>query len=106
MYADRIGEWRFRFCCAEGVARVRSSEGYNAKANALKAIESVRRNAQEERRFDFKVNSRGRHFFTLRARNGNILAVSRNHVDPDELHADAAVLRDQATGAPVAEDAG
>ncbi len=93
IYLDRMSEWRFRFVCGAGVPRLRASEGYNAKANVQKAVESVRRNAQDERRYEFKVNSRGKHFFTLRARNGNTLGVSRNHGELDELEADAETLR-------------
>ena len=103
IYADRLGEWRFRYCCSESQPRLRASEGYSAKVNALKAVESLRRNAPIDARYDFKVNSRGRHFFTLRARNGNILAVSRNHVDEDDLHADVAKIRAEIEDAQVVE---
>ena len=105
VYADRIGEWRFRFACAEGTQRLRASEGYNAKVNALKAIDSVRRNVLEAKRFDYKQNSRGKHFFTVKARNGNILAVSRNHAELDQLEEDAGVIARQAPAADVREEA-
>ncbi len=106
VYNDRMGEWRFRFMCTIGINRLRASEGYNAKASALKAIESVKRNLQEQRRFDYKLNSRGKHFFTLRARNGNILAVSRNHLELDDLEGDINVLKHQAPRAEVVEGPG
>lgn len=105
VYADRIGEWRFRFICNEGFARLRGSEGYNAKVNAYKAIESVRRNALEPRRYEYKANSRGKHFFVLRARNGNILAVSRNQVDRGDLEDDADVIRAEVETAILREEA-
>lgn len=90
--------------CEAGIARLRASEGYNAKANALKAVESVRRNATETRRYEYKENSRGKHFFTLRARNGHTLAVSRNADELDELEADAEVLRWQAPQAILVDE--
>ena len=103
IYTDRVGEWRFRFTCHAGVARLRASEGYNAKVNVLKAVESVKRNVVESRRFDYKTNSRGKHFFTVKARNGNILAVSRNHGELDELEEDATVIASEAPDAEVEE---
>ena len=99
VYADRIGEYRFRFTCGDGVARLRASEGYTAKANALKAVESVRKNALLEQRYDFKQNNRGKHFCTVKARNGNILAVSRNHVSYDELLDDVEAIKAEVEGA-------
>ena len=93
VYPDRIGEWRFRFICNEGFARLRASEGYNAKVNAYKAVESVRRNALEPNRYEYKANSRGKHFFVLKARNGRVLAVSRNHRELGDLQDDADVIR-------------
>ena len=104
LYTDRLGEWRFRFVCEEGIQRLRASEGYNAKVNVLKAIDSVRRNAIEEKRYDFKQNSRGKFFFTIKARNGNTLAVSRNHSELDLLETDAEVIAAQTQIAPVYEE--
>jgi len=95
IYPDKIGEWRFRFLCSLGESRLRASEGYSAKVNAFKGVDSVIRNMDEDKRIDFKTNSRGKHFFTIKARNGNILAVSKNHVELDALESDLAIIREQ-----------
>jgi len=103
IYPDKIGEWRFRFLCAKGESRLRASEGYNAKVNAYKGIDSVIRNMDEDKRLDFKTNSRGKHFFTIKARNGNILAMSRNHLELESLESDLAVIREQLRSAETVE---
>lgn len=104
IYPDRIGEWRFRFVCDLGESRLRASEGYNAKVNAYKAVESVRRNVGEPKRFEYKANSRGKHFFVLKARNGNILAVSRNHAELGDLQDDADVVQEEVPVAVIREE--
>ncbi len=43
VYKDKAGEFRFRFRASNGEAMF-SSEGYKAKASALKAIESIKKN--------------------------------------------------------------
>lgn len=103
VYTDKIGEFRFRFLCDSGESRLRASEGYNAKVNAIKGIDSVMRNIDDDKRIEFKVNSRGKHFFTVKARNGNILAVSRNQEELDTLEEDLVIIRQQFAKAEVSE---
>lgn len=44
VYQDKSGEFRFRFKASNGETMF-SSEGYKAKASALSAIESIKKNA-------------------------------------------------------------
>ena len=44
VYKDKKGETRFRYRAANGEIMF-SSEGYKAKASAMKAIESIKKNA-------------------------------------------------------------
>lgn len=44
VYKDKAGEFRFRFRASNGEAMF-SSEGYKAKASALSAIDSIKKNA-------------------------------------------------------------
>ena len=103
IYSDRIGEWRFRFICTQGYSRLRASEGYNAKVNALKGVESVSKNLHEEKRLEFKQNTRDKHFFTLKSRNGNILAMSRNHEVFGDLEEDLQIIREQFNTAEIVD---
>ncbi len=43
VYQDKAGEYRFRFRASNGEIMF-SSEGYAAKASALKSIESLKKN--------------------------------------------------------------
>ncbi|TBG69829.1 YegP family protein [Rhizobium leguminosarum] len=43
VYKDKGGEFRFRFKASSGEAMF-SSEGYKAKASAMSAIESIKKN--------------------------------------------------------------
>jgi len=45
LYTDRAGEWRWRLKHGNGNILATSSEGYKAKADALKGIESVKASA-------------------------------------------------------------
>ncbi|MCS0496202.1 YegP family protein [Ancylobacter mangrovi] len=44
VYKDKAGEFRFRFKASNGESMF-SSEGYKAKASAMGAIESIKKNA-------------------------------------------------------------
>jgi uncharacterized protein YegP (UPF0339 family) len=44
VYTDKKGETRFRFKASNGEVMF-SSEGYKAKASAVKAIDSIKKNA-------------------------------------------------------------
>lgn len=46
VYKDKAGEYRFRFRAANGEVMF-GSEGYSAKASALKSIESIKKHAPD-----------------------------------------------------------
>ncbi|AJD42722.1 YegP family protein [Rhizobium mongolense] len=46
VYKDKAGEFRFRFKASNGESMF-NSEGYKAKASALSAIESIKKNAPD-----------------------------------------------------------
>lgn len=52
------------------------SQGYKAKASAENGIESVKRNAQDDSRFDRKVSTNDKPYFNLIATNGQIIGTS------------------------------
>lgn len=53
-----------------------TSEGYAAKAGCTNGIESVRKNAQLDERYERKTSSNGKPFFNLKASNGQIIGTS------------------------------
>lgn len=53
-----------------------ASQGYKAKASCENGIESVRKNSQDDARFDRKTSSNGKPYFNLTATNGQIIGNS------------------------------
>lgn len=53
-----------------------TSEGYSTKANCLKGIESVKKNALDDSKFDKKTSANGKEYFNLKATNGQIIGTS------------------------------
>jgi uncharacterized protein YegP (UPF0339 family) len=67
----------FQFVLKAGNGQViLASEGYSTKAACENGIESVRKNAQEEARFDKLESKNGKLYFNLKASNGQIIGNS------------------------------
>ncbi|WP_420148440.1 YegP family protein [Spirosoma sp.] len=54
-----------------------TSEGYTSKAGCLNGVESVKNNAQDDSKFDRKESVNGKHYFNLKATNGQIIGTSQ-----------------------------
>lgn len=68
----------FQFVLKAGNGEViLSSEGYSSKSNCLNGIESVKRNSQDDSKFDKLEAKDGRMFFNLKATNGQIIGSSQ-----------------------------
>lgn len=94
------GEFYFKLLNADGKTLVRS-EGYNAKASCTNGIESVRRNAGEDERYDIKTASDGRPYFNLKASNGQIVGTSPMFADTAACAAAVAATKAGAAEAPI-----
>ena len=68
-------EFQFSLRAGNG-QEILASEGYVAKASCLNGIESVRKNSQVEERFEVKVSKNEKHYFNLKATNGQIIGTS------------------------------
>ena len=67
----------FQFVLKAGNGQViLASQGYNDKAGAKNGIESVRKNSQDDGKFDRKSSSNGKPYFNLLAGNGQIIGSS------------------------------
>lgn len=78
LYADKAGEFRFRLKAGNGEI-ILASEGYKQKASALNGIESVRKNANDEARFEKKETSSGKPRFNLKSTNGQVIGTSESY---------------------------
>ena len=69
------GEFRFKLKAGNGQT-ILTSEGYSSKANCLSGVESVRKNSQDNSKYDRKTSSNGKYYFNLKATNGQIIGTS------------------------------
>ncbi|MFB2120420.1 YegP family protein [Parapedobacter sp. 2B3] len=69
------GEFQFNLKAGNGEV-ILTSEGYTAKASCLNGIESVKKNASDDNRYDRKEAKNGKFFFNLKAGNGQIIGSS------------------------------
>lgn len=69
------GDFQFNLKAANGEI-ILSSEGYTTKSNCQNGIDSVKRNAADEAKYDRKIASNGKLYFTLEATNGQTIGIS------------------------------
>lgn len=96
---------QFHFNLLAGNSQViLTSEMYKAKDSALNGIESVRKNSQREGAFEIKTSSNEKHYFVLKATNGQVvgqsqmyrsLAACKGGIESVQKNAPAAPLDDQ-----------
>ncbi|MEP7266871.1 MAG: YegP family protein [Saprospiraceae bacterium] len=69
------GEFQFNLKADNG-QNILSSEGYAAKASCLNGIESVKKNSQEDARFELLTSTNNKFYFNLKATNGQVIGTS------------------------------
>ena len=69
------GEFQFNLKSANGQT-ILSSEGYSTKSNCENGIDSVRKNSQDDSKYDRKTSSNGKAYFNLKATNGQVIGTS------------------------------
>lgn len=69
------GEYQFNLKAGNGQT-ILSSEGYTTKANCQKGIESVRKNSQDDSKYESKTSTNGKFYFNLKSTNGQIIGTS------------------------------
>jgi uncharacterized protein YegP (UPF0339 family) len=70
------GQDYFRLKAGNGEV-VFTSQGYKSRKSCLNGIESVRKNAQDPKRFECQVAKDGREYFVLKAANGQVIGKSQ-----------------------------
>lgn len=69
------GEFQFNLKAGNGEV-ILASEGYTAKTSCLNGIESVKKNAPDDNRYERKEAKNGKFFFNLKAGNGQVIGTS------------------------------
>ena len=102
LYSDKAGEFRFRLKAGNGEI-ILSSEGYKKRASAMNGIESVKKNAANEARYEKKEGSSGKFSFNLKAANGQVIGTSQSYKSESGRDNGVESVKKNAPGAPVAE---
>lgn len=74
------GEFQFNLKATNGQV-ILTSQGYKTKATCMNGIESVKKNCQEEKRFEIKEAANGKPFFNLMATNGQVIGTSQMYAN-------------------------
>lgn len=96
------GQVHFNLLASNGQV-ILSSEQYKARASALKGIESVRRNAARDGAFESKSASNGKHYFVLKATNGQVIGQSQMYANATSCQNGIDSVRKHAVDAALAE---
>lgn len=98
------GEFQFNLKAGNGQT-ILTSEGYTTKAACENGIDSVRKNASDDKRYERKTSTSNKYYFTLKAGNGQVIGSSEmyesiasreNGIESVKSNAASALLDDQA----------
>lgn len=78
IYKDKAGEFRFRLKASNGQT-ILASEGYSAKPACLNGVESVKKNASDDARYERKDTASGKFMFNLKAANSQVIGTSESY---------------------------
>lgn len=97
------GEFQFNLKAGNGQG-ILASEGYSSKSGCEKGIESVKKNSQDDSKFDKLTAKNGKPYFNLKATNGQIIGTSEmyestsardNGIESVKTNAPTATIDDQ-----------
>lgn len=97
------GEFQFNLKATNGQV-ILTSEGYTTKTACINGVESVKKNAVLENRFEVKVAKNGKPFFNLKASNGQTIGASQMYSSERTMKAGIASVMKNAPEAPVVEE--
>lgn len=82
---------------------VLSSQAYESRAAALEGIDSVRRSAADDARFERKTATNGERYFVLRAANGQVVGKSEMYRSPSAMEKGISSVRSNCASTVVRE---
>jgi hypothetical protein len=97
---DAKGEYRFNLKAGNGQV-ILSSEGYGAMDGCTNGIESVKKNASDDGRYERKEASNGKLHFNLKAANGQVIGTSQMYADKGGMENGIESVKSNAPGASV-----
>ncbi|WP_313805951.1 YegP family protein [Flavobacterium sp.] len=97
------GEFQFVLKAGNGQV-ILASEGYTTKAACENGIESVKKNSQDDARFDRLESKNGKPYFNLKATNGQIIGNSEMYESVSARENGIESVKKNAPDADVKED--
>jgi uncharacterized protein YegP (UPF0339 family) len=98
------GEFQFNLTATNGQT-ILTSEGYSSKAGCTNGIESVRKNSQDDARFESRTSSNSKPYFVLKSTNGQIIGKSEMYESDAACKNGIASVKKNAPDAKVDESA-
>lgn len=97
---DKSGQFRFNLKAGNGQV-ILSSEAYKTKASCDNGIESVRKNSQDDAKYDRKTAKDGSPYFNLKASNGQVIGSSEMYSGNAAMEKGIASVKNNAPGATI-----
>ena len=100
--AGKNGKFRFNLKASNGQI-ILSSESYDSRSGCEKGVDSVRKNAASDTRFERKTAKDGSSYFVLKAANGEPIGKSEMYKTKRSMEGGIASVVKNAPAAPVAD---
>ena len=84
IYKDKKGEFRFRLKAGNGQT-ILTSEGYAAKSGCTNGIESVKKNAADDAKYERLQAKDGSPYFNLKAGNNQVIGASEMYTSESAM---------------------
>ena len=100
---DKSGQFRFNLKASNGQV-ILSSEAYTTKAACDNGISSVRKNSQEDGRYERNTAKDGSPYFNLKASNGQVIGKSEMYSSATAMENGIASVKKNAPDATVEDN--
>jgi hypothetical protein len=97
---DKAGKHRFNLKAGNGQI-ILSSQGYESKSGCTNGIDSVRKNSQDDARYDRKTAKDGSSYFNLTSTNGQVIGNSEMYSTAAAMENGVASVKSNASNAEV-----
>lgn len=97
------GEFQFNLKAGNGQT-ILASEGYSTKGACENGVESVRKNASDDSKYERKNSSNGKYYFNLKAGNGQIIGTSEMYESSAGMENGIESIKKNAPDASVEEE--
>lgn len=94
------GDFQFNLKADNGQV-ILTSEGYTSRGGCENGISSVRTNAPSDSNYDRKKSSNGKHYFNLKAANGQVIGTSEFYESSSGMESGISSVKSNAPSATV-----